>query len=112
MPKHFSIGADPGLISQIIRNLLSNALKFTPSSGTILIELTKNHLKIKDTGIGMETSVRERIFERFYQAEPSRSEQGYGLGLAIVKKIIDMHHWTIKVESEKGKGSSFIVYFN
>jgi len=109
------ITADEDLLSQVWINLLHNAIKFTPQAGSIKVTLSpRDHyaeVRISDTGIGISEEDRERIFERFYKADRSRtrSNGGSGLGLSIVKKIVELHKGTIKVESEPDKGTTFIV---
>lgn len=101
------------LMFQIWTNLLSNAIKFTPDGGTISVEIaeTENqiHVKVTDTGIGMTEDVKNRIFDRFYQAEQNRNTKGNGLGLALVKKIVELCEGTICVNSEPDQGSVFSV---
>jgi len=109
------ITADEDLLSQVWINLFHNAIKFTPETGTIQVTLSSrdNHAKVRisDTGIGIPEDDRERIFERFYKADKSRtrSSGGSGLGLSIVKKIVDLHTGTIEVESEPHQGTTFII---
>ena len=101
------------LLQQVWINLINNAIKYTNENGKIEINIEdgKNfvNIEIKDNGIGVEKEKQERIFEKFYQADPSRGTEGNGLGLAIVKKIIDLHEGKISLESEVGKGSTFKV---
>ena len=102
-------------ISQVIVNLLSNAIRYTNTGGKIFISSYKenNNLKIqfKDNGIGIPKENIKYIFERFYRVDESRSKNtgGIGVGLTIVKSIIDLHQGTIEVRSELNKGSEFIV---
>ncbi len=109
------ITADQESMSQVWINLIHNSIKFTPSSGTISIKLkeyeTLVEVRIRDTGIGISEEQKQHIFERFYKADSSRNRAygGSGLGLAIVKKVLDLHQGEIKVESEEGKGTEFIV---
>lgn len=114
--------ADPDKIRQILANLLSNALKFTPS-GTVVLSLTRiwdsrSHvpylqINVSDSGPGLAASQLNRIFEQFYQVEndQSRKIQGTGLGLSICKQIVDHYGGRIWAESELGKGAtiSFIL---
>jgi signal transduction histidine kinase/response regulator RpfG family c-di-GMP phosphodiesterase len=101
---------------KVLYNLLSNAMKFTQSGGSITITLTNasSHclLQVKDTGIGIRTEQIPYLFERFRQAEGSaaRSYEGSGLGLALVKELIEMHSGKISVESVYGEGSTFTVW--
>jgi two-component system OmpR family sensor kinase len=107
---------DEDRLAQVFTNLIDNALKFTPANGKISItgSLISNRVevRIKDTGIGIPSIEKERIFERFYQTDKSRkggTGKGVGLGLPIAKQIILAHQGKIWVESELGKGSTFIV---
>ncbi|MCC8125829.1 MAG: HAMP domain-containing histidine kinase [Clostridiales bacterium] len=101
------------LIWQIWGNLLSNAIKFTPQGGVISVRISEDpaavHVSIQDTGIGMTEDVLAHIFDKFYQAEGSRSTHGNGLGLSLVKKIVDLCNGEILVESEPDIGSTFTV---
>ncbi|WP_336969284.1 envelope stress sensor histidine kinase HitS, partial [Bacillus cereus] len=107
--------ADQESMSQVWINLIHNSIKFTPSGGTITIQLKEHEtvveVRIRDSGIGISEEQKQHIFERFYKADSSRNRAygGSGLGLAIVKKVLDLHHVEIKVESEEGKGTEFIV---
>ncbi len=109
----FIIG-DSFLMEEVLTNLLDNAYKYT-EKGKIVVSLRKEKnnaiLTVSDTGIGIPSNSIERIFERFYVVDKSRSRQtgGTGLGLSIVKHIILLHSGNIKVESEEGKGSEFII---
>ena len=106
---------DKDKISQVIVNLLSNAIRYSNNGGKIFISSYKenNNLKIqfKDNGIGIPKENIKYIFERFYRVDESRSKNtgGIGVGLTIVKSIIDLHQGTIEVRSELNKGSEFIV---
>lgn len=106
---------DKDKISQVIVNLLSNAIRYTNNGGKIFISSYKenNNLKIqfKDNGIGIPKENIKYIFEKFYRVDESRSKNtgGIGVGLTIVKSIIDLHQGTIEVRSELNKGSEFIV---
>ena len=107
------IEADKDKINQVMENLLSNALKFSPEGGeiTVSIKEAKNELKVNvsDNGIGIPEKDLSHIFEKFYRAENASSEAigGTGLGLAIVKYIVESHGGQIKAESKLGKGSTF-----
>ncbi|MEA2088115.1 MAG: phosphate regulon sensor histidine kinase PhoR [Candidatus Caldatribacteriota bacterium] len=112
-PQLSLIKADPEQIEVVFRNLLDNALKYTPDGGEIYIsalEKAENiYIEIADNGIGISAEHLPRIFERFYRANKDRSRKlgGTGLGLAIVKHIVQAHQGTIGVESKPGKGSKF-----
>ncbi|HHT7190209.1 TPA: envelope stress sensor histidine kinase HitS [Bacillus cereus] len=109
------ITADQESMSQVWINLIHNSIKFTPSSGTITIQLQEYEkvveVSIRDSGIGISEEQKQHIFERFYKADSSRNRAygGSGLGLAIVKKVLDLHRGEIKVESEEGNGTEFTV---
>ena len=112
---------DPLRLNQILLNILSNAIKFTPTGGTISIRIAQKNgapkgrgcyeFRIKDNGIGMSEEFQKHIFEAFSREESSTVSgiQGTGLGMSITKNIVDMMGGTIAIESEPGKGSEFIV---
>ncbi len=104
------VEADEAMIRQVLGNLLSNAIKFT-ATGTISVKLSENKLALTDTGIGIAKKDLPHIFNRFYQADSSRSNAGYGLGLALAKRILDMHGWTINVKSSEKVGTEFTIAF-
>ena len=113
--------ADPLRLNQILLNILSNAMKFTPTGGTISLKIKQNDIeekdeaeyefRIKDTGIGISNEFQQHIFEEFSREESTTVSgiQGTGLGMAITKKIVDLMHGTIEVHSEQGVGTEFIV---
>ncbi len=111
------IYADRGKIQQVIINLLTNAIKYTPENGNIKISaqvVDKNAIfEVQDSGIGIPKEDIKRIFERFYRVDKgrSRAQGGTGLGLSIAHNIIKQHKGSIKVSSELEKGSIFTVYF-
>lgn len=118
---HEDILTDKLRLNQVLLNIISNAVKFTPVGGMINVRVTERpskkkgyatyEFKIRDNGIGIEKEFQEHIFDSFSR-EQSVTEsgiQGTGLGLAIVKNILDMMEGTITLTSEKGKGSEFIV---
>jgi two-component system, OmpR family, sensor kinase len=106
-------------LKQLLLNLVSNAIKFTPDGGQIALALRREgnmaRLTVTDTGAGIAPEDLARIFDRFYQADPARSRaqdtegSGAGLGLAIAKWIAETHGGDIEVQSEVGKGTTFIV---
>lgn len=108
-----NINADKKMFSQILYNLTTNAIKFTPANGKITIESILENEKlivsVVDTGIGIETKNQELIFEKFKQVDSSysKTQQGAGLGLSIAKRLIELHNGSIHVESDENKGSRF-----
>jgi signal transduction histidine kinase len=110
-----NLDADRQKIYLVLANLISNATKFTPEGGRVHINVElkgyKYWLNIIDTGIGIPKSEYDRIFDQFYQVEPSltRKYQGMGLGLSIAKGMVEVHKGRIWVESVVGKGSNFTV---
>lgn len=103
----------PDLLKQVWVNLIDNAVKFSSSGGKIEIRTYQKdsffYFQICDNGIGMDAQTQEQIFDRFYQGDLSHSTEGNGLGLSLVQKIILLHHGTIQVNSEPGKGSIFTI---
>jgi two-component system phosphate regulon sensor histidine kinase PhoR len=108
------VKADSFKLEQMLINIIDNACKYTDEGG-ITINISKDNglvrFEIKDTGIGIAREHLERIFERFYTVDKSRSRKlgGTGLGLSIVKHIVLLHRGSIKIESEPGKGTRFII---
>ena len=107
--------SDEKILSQILNNLLSNAIKFTEKGYIKLhintIDKNKIEIKVKDSGIGINESKKNRIFEPFYQGDNSLSKKhgGTGLGLPIIKKSVDLLHGEINVNTQEGKGTEFII---
>jgi len=115
IPDELIIESDHFMISQILENLLTNAIKYSLNSGTIHISTnTQNHtttLLIRDEGTGMSNHELEKIFERFYRTDSSRNSiiGGNGLGLSIVKRFTDLLSIGIAVKSQPGKGTEFAL---
>jgi signal transduction histidine kinase len=107
--------ADRQKIYMVIANIISNAIKFTPENGKILVEAYRKGNEVWmhfiDSGVGIPKRDWDRIFNRFFQVEPSltRRYEGMGLGLSIAKEMLDLHKGRIWVESVEGKGSRFTV---
>ena len=113
-----TLKGDPNKIKQVLVNLISNAVKFTPEGGKIDIVIEKIHsfinestvrFSVKDSGIGVSLEQRQKIFEAFSQADISTSRKfgGTGLGLTISKKLVELMGGSLALESEDGKGSTF-----
>jgi signal transduction histidine kinase len=105
---------DPNQIARVLRNLLNNAIKYTPSGGAITLRLrqigSNITLAVSDTGIGMTPEEVAHVFDRFYRAAQAiRMASGTGLGLAISKEIIDLHNGDIQATSTPAEGSTFTV---
>ncbi len=116
-----TILGDPGQLTRLFTNLISNAVQYTPDGGTVTVQVrpTTKHqgqpavqVTVKDTGVGMDGDALAHAFDRFYRADPSRlrsGEQGTGLGLAIAKVIVDTHRGHIHLESQQGQGTTVTV---
>jgi len=102
------------LTQQVWLNLIDNAIKYSNLDGILVLRLTQSGsgicFTIKDNGIGMDEQTKARIFDKFYQADASRTKSGNGLGLTIVKRIVDLCGGKIEVQSELGTGSEFVVW--
>jgi len=109
------VKADRSKLNIVLVNLLSNAVKFTRKGGRIGVQAGEQNngvwFTVWDTGIGISAQDRARIFERFYQVGSSlvRNYEGMGLGLAIAKEMVELHHGSITVRSQEGKGTAFTV---
>lgn len=107
--------ANPDRIKQLLLNLADNAVKYNQEGGDVLLSAGRTHglvrISVKDTGIGISEEHVSRIFERFYRVDRGRSRSmgGTGLGLSIVKHIVDLYRGNIRLISETGKGSEFII---
>ena len=113
-PEHISLYGDIRLIQRMVANLLDNAIKYTPANGTIDVTLSSSsdqsvQLAIKDNGMGISGQDLERIFERFFRCDPSRSQAGTGLGLSFARAVVRAHNGNITVASTVGEGSAFTV---
>jgi len=113
IPENFNVFADKNLLSTILRNLVSNAIKFTPSGGYITLSAEKSNgkvdISVSDTGIGMTRDQINNLFhlDTHVIKNGTSDEKGTGLGLLLCKEFIDIHKGTIQVESEPDKGSTF-----
>jgi signal transduction histidine kinase len=115
LEEDFLIPMDQEMISTVIRNLISNAVKFTPQGGTITVSVNRSgeyaEITIADTGRGMSEENVAKLFriDEHFTTNGTNNEKGTGLGLILCKEFIDKHSGTIRVESEPGKGSRFII---
>jgi signal transduction histidine kinase/CBS domain-containing protein len=108
---------DERRMRQVLINLLSNAVKFTPDGGDVTLEVSVNEedrkviFCVRDTGIGIASEDKHKLFKTFVQIDSSlsRRHDGTGLGLALVQRIVELHSGSVRLESEVGKGSQFMV---
>ncbi|OLC94886.1 MAG: hypothetical protein DMG11_10795 [Acidobacteria bacterium] len=111
------VRGDASWIERIVLNLVDNAIKFTPSGGNVKVRVSRDTrntaLEVQDDGIGIPSEALPHIFERFYRADPSRSNRadGAGLGLSLVKWAIDQHRGSVQVDSTPGHGTHVTVQF-
>jgi signal transduction histidine kinase len=110
------VAGDRARLAQLLDNLISNALKFTPPGGRVDVRLSSTDagstvVEVADTGIGIPEAEQDKTFERFYRATAATKNAiaGTGLGLAIVKLTAEAHGGTVSVESNEGEGSTFRV---
>lgn len=106
--------ADAVRLGQVLANLLSNAFKFTSEGGHVILhaevdedDVSMVRISVEDSGVGIPYAMMDRVFERFYKTDRSRSRGGTGLGLSIAKHLVEAHGGRIWVESEEGQGSTF-----
>jgi signal transduction histidine kinase len=114
LPDVLTTRIDTNKMRQALSNLIDNSIKYTPQDGSVEIEAHESSnevcIKISDTGAGIDPENIDRIWERLYRGDKSRSQKGLGLGLSIVKPIIEAHKGYIEVSSEPGKGSVFTIH--
>ena len=101
------------LLEEMVRNLVDNAIKYNVEKGSVRVSVKNGCLTVEDTGIGVDQQDQQKIFERFYRVDKSRSREagGTGLGLSIVKHIAQLHNAQISLASELGKGTKISVRF-
>jgi two-component system phosphate regulon sensor histidine kinase PhoR len=109
------VWADEEALQQILDNLVTNALKYTPEGGRVSVRWRREGpqiaIEVEDTGIGIPATALTRIFERFYRVDKARSRElgGTGLGLSIVKHLTQAMQGSVRADSEPGRGSTFTV---
>lgn len=110
---NISVEADRKMFQRAVSNLLDNAINATPEKGRVEVTASVRNnrvcLEFKDTGYGIDPRYHEKIFERFYRVESSRTSNGTGLGLSLVQTVIHRHAGTIKVSSSPGQGACFLI---
>jgi two-component system phosphate regulon sensor histidine kinase PhoR len=115
--EEMTVFVDADQIERVVRNLVENAIKYTPTGGAVdvqtLSELKEGrlfvHIRVADTGMGIPPEHQARVFDRFYRVDPSHTIPGTGLGLSIVKEIVKAHGGEVQFESTPGEGSTFVV---
>ncbi len=106
---------DKDRLGQVLVNLLTNAVKYSPQADKVVVRLFREHnqavVSVQDFGIGIDEAHHQQIFERFYQVNDleERTYSGLGIGLYISKEIIDRHGGSIIIKSRKGEGATFVV---
>jgi two-component system, OmpR family, phosphate regulon sensor histidine kinase PhoR len=109
------VSGDPDQLRQVLSNLLDNAIKYSPQGGDVELRLNRNgqfaRIEVVDCGLGIPRDEQERIFEKFYRLDPAltRGVNGTGLGLYISKELVERMNGRISVDSEPGRGSTFVV---
>jgi two-component system sensor histidine kinase BaeS len=115
IPEPIIAVVDRERLTQVFMNVLSNALKYTDSGGSVSVSIQKSLdeivIKVSDTGIGIDKQDLPFVFERFYRTDKSRNRKsgGNGIGLTIVKRLVDAHRGTISIDSEPGKGTEVLI---
>jgi len=116
VPRGLRAMADPGRLTQVVQNLVRNAIMHTPEGGAVSVEAGEEDagwvfLAVSDTGVGIEPEDLERVFDRFYRTDESRTRDsgGFGLGLSIARDLVQAMGGAISVSSQVGLGSSFRV---
>jgi heavy metal sensor kinase len=113
-PERLAVSGDVRLIQRMLGNILDNAIKYTPSGGSVSVSLQPNPggsvaIAVKDSGVGISEKDRPHIFERFYRGDPSRSQAGAGLGLSLARAVARAHAGDITVDSSPASGAIFRV---
>jgi len=112
-PSVGTLEADERKVKQILFNLLTNAVKFTPVGGQVTLAASvvddQIEISVRDTGVGINAEDQVKIFEEFYQVGPAKTQEGTGLGLALTRRLVELHNGRLGVESKPGAGSTFTV---
>src|SRR5690606_7204906 len=112
-PTTAAVASDRMLLERMLRNLVSNAVRYTPAGGKVDVCARSDrgcvHIEVRDTGIGIAPADRERIFEEFYQVAGSASSKGLGIGLSIVQRFAALLGHRLSLDSEPGRGSCFSI---
>jgi signal transduction histidine kinase len=114
-PSEIIVDADREALRCVVRNLVENAVKYSPASSTVWVETgCERHeavLRVRDEGIGIPAEEQSRIFEKFVRGEAAKKAcvPGAGIGLAMVREIVTVHHGAVALDSEVGRGSTFVV---
>ncbi len=115
VPPGLAVSGDGGRLLRALGNLMDNAIKYTPDGGRVEVRAERKNgavaIEISDSGEGMQKEELNRIWERLYRLDKSRTQRGLGLGLSFVKAIVEAHGGRVSVESEPGQGSRFTVEF-
>ncbi len=110
-PQDLIVTADRNRMLQVLANLLDNAIKYTPPGGQVTVSAAQNQhqvqMAVADTGMGIAPKDIEKIWDRLYRGDKSRSQRGLGLGLSVVKAIVQAHHGEVTVSSQPGQGARF-----
>ncbi|MDD2907262.1 MAG: HAMP domain-containing sensor histidine kinase [Candidatus Gracilibacteria bacterium] len=109
--KKININSNKDYLYIFISNIIGNAIKYNKIIGIIDITYKNNYLIIKDTGVGINKTDLDKIWDRFFKSDSSRNTPGFGIGLSLVKKIGDIYGWEIKVDSVVGEGTIFKIKF-
>ena len=104
---------DPTRMRQVFANLLDNAIKYTPENGQVTVQTRKQGaeviVRVRDTGMGIPAGEQEKIWDRLYRGDKSRSQRGLGLGLSLVRAIVQAHGGRAEVKSQPGQGTEFTI---
>jgi signal transduction histidine kinase len=113
LPETCQASVDPDRMRQAFGNLLDNALKYTGEGGAVTITAAQNNghatVRFRDTGMGIPEAEQDKIWDRLYRGDKSRSQRGLGLGLSVVRAVVQAHHGTVTVSSKPGEGSEFSI---